>query len=121
MAIKKSNEVTLITATEWDEMVDTVQNTTSGHDHDGVNSKLISGINPTIENYTGSDCTGTDGTTGRVLTLSNTNTSSKELVFLDRNVLMSGDYTVNHLSSNSTITFNVRVWNDQKIKVFYFV
>jgi hypothetical protein len=84
----------------------------------GAGSK--SGTNPTVTHKAGSDCNGSNGNANRVLTLANTKTSSNEVVFLDGNALKSDLYTANHLSSSSTITFSVRVWDDQRIVVIYF-
>jgi len=83
---------------------------------------LPAGIQPREEYKSGSDCSGSDGDANRVLTLTNTSLSSHERVFLDGVRLKKDvDYTVNHLNSNSTITFLVKVWNDQKIEVDYFI
>ena len=73
-----------------------------------------------FENKAGSDCTGTDGATNRMLTLTNASLSSNEVVVHDRSTLHpTQDYTPNHLSASSTITFLNNVWNDQKIRVRY--
>jgi len=83
---------------------------------------LPAGIQPRSEYKLGSDCSGSDGDTNRVLTLSNTSLSSQERVYLD-GVRLQKDtqYTVNHLNASSTITFLVKVWDTQKIQVDYFV
>jgi len=74
------------------------------------------------EQYRGSDCSGSDGATGRVLTLSNTTTTlSKGFQVFKNGLLMhSPDITVSHKSSGSTITFNVEVWDTDYIEVHYF-
>lgn len=75
----------------------------------------------TVERKDGSDCTLTDGDANRVLTLANTTTSSKEMVFLDGVCLdRDVDYSVSHLAASSTITFLVKVWDTQHIQVLYF-
>ena len=75
----------------------------------------------TVERKLGSDCTGSDGDANRVLTLANTTTSAKEMVFLDGVCLKAGtDYTANHLAASSTITFLLKVWDTQHIEVLYF-
>jgi len=85
-------------------------------------SLYVSGVAPQSEYKLGSDCSGTDGATNRVLTLANTAVSSQERVYLDGVRLQQNtDYTVSHLSASSTITFIVPVWNTQKIQVDYFI
>ena len=73
------------------------------------------------ETFTGANATGSDGAKNRVLTLANTSTSKSETIIQDRNTLHpTTDYTVNHLSTSSTITFLKELWNEQSIKVMYF-
>lgn len=74
------------------------------------------------ERYTGADATGNDGDTSRVLTLSNIGLTSND----DFSVYVSGliltlttDYTVNHLSAQTQITFVNALYNDQLIIVQY--
>lgn len=75
----------------------------------------------TIEEYAGSDCSGTDGGTSRVLTLVNTELSEDESVYLDGVRLDEGtQYTASHLSSSSTITFLVPVFDTQTVAVNYY-
>ena len=77
---------------------------------------------PIQESYTGADCSGTDGASGRVLTLANTSTSATEAVFLDGvRLVRNTQYTVSHLSSSSTVTFLIAVWDTQSIIVDYYV
>ncbi len=73
------------------------------------------------ETYLGSDCTGNDGTTGRVLTLSNTRTTTDNGLHIVVNnlFLQDTDITVSHKSSGTTITFNNPLWNSQPITVTY--
>lgn len=73
------------------------------------------------ENKSGSDCSGTDGATGRVLTLANTRPSSNERVCLDGLRLKNTQYTISHLGSSSTITFSVAVYDTKNIVVDYFI
>ena len=83
---------------------------------------LPAGITPQSEYKLGSNCSGSDGAANRVLTLANTSTSSEERVYLDGvRLKQTTDYTPNHLSASSTITFIVKVWNTQKIEVDYFI
>ena len=89
-------------------------------DTGGGSSAPAPGTSPSKENKAGSDCTGNSGAKNRVLTLSNTSTSSSEIVFLDGSALKSSYYTASHLAASSTITFTIPVWNDQDIVVLYF-
>lgn len=76
----------------------------------------------TIENYYGSSCSGTNGTTSRTLTLSNTATTNNNdfFVFVNNSFLHPTiDYTVSHASSSTVITFLNIVWDDQRITVKY--
>jgi len=59
------------------------------------------------ENRAGSDASGSDGATGRVLTLQNTSTSGAPIsVWVDDQIIAQADITVSHLSASSTITFD---------------
>jgi len=75
------------------------------------------------ENRSGSDCSGTDGTTGRVLTLQNTSTSGAPIaVWVDSTLIALADMTISHLSASSTITFDsVTIYDAQEIRVTYYV
>jgi len=85
-------------------------------------SLYVSGVAPQSEYKLGSNCSGSDGATNRVLTLANTVLSSQERVFLDGvRLQQTTQYTVSHLSASSTITFLVSVWNTQLIQVDYFI
>ena len=77
---------------------------------------------PKQENKRGSDCSGSDGGTSRVLTLANTASSNMgaELVIVNGVFLHSADYTASHLAASSTITFTNPVWDSDYIKVVYF-
>jgi hypothetical protein len=75
-----------------------------------------------IEYKTGTNCTGTDGTTGRTLTLANTSLTSNNTfkVWLNGLLLtLNTSYSVSHNSAHSIITFLVEVWNDQEIVTEY--
>lgn len=75
------------------------------------------------ENKFGSDCSGTDGSTNRVLTLSNVYTTIEDgfMLALGGFVLAYGtDYQVNHLSASSKVTFVVPVYDVSPIEVLYF-
>lgn len=75
------------------------------------------------ENRAGSDGSGSDGDTGRVLTLQNTSESGAPVsVWVDDQIIAQADITVSHLSANSTITFdNVEIYNSNTIRVLYYV
>ena len=75
------------------------------------------------ENYTGEDCTGSSGTSNRVLTLSNIATTKQGgfLVYASGLALsVTTDYTVSHNSSASTITFLNPLWDDMLIIINYY-
>ena len=74
------------------------------------------------ETLSGGNCTGLDGGTNRVLTLSNTSLTNGSifLVMAGGLALRTGsEYTASHLSSSSTVTFVNALWNDQSIIVEY--
>ena len=75
------------------------------------------------ENRLGSECTGSDGTTGRVLTLTNTSESGSPVsVWVEDQLISQSDMTLSHKATSSTITFdNIEVFNGQTIKVLYYV
>ena len=65
----------------------------------------------TSDNFAGTDCTGTDKTTNRTLSVPD----GVGLVFVDRRILRPiDDYTI----SGTTITFNINIDNRHKITVF---
>jgi len=73
----------------------------------------------TKETYAGSDLSGSDGAANRVLTLSNTILTHNVIVALDSHLKEDTDYTVSHKASGTTVTFSVKVWNDQQGEVLY--
>ncbi len=75
------------------------------------------------ENRSGSDCSGSDGATGRVLTLQNTSTSGAPVsVWVDSTLIALVDITIAHKASSSTITFdNINIFDSQSIRVLYYV
>lgn len=76
----------------------------------------------TIENYHGSDCSGSNGDSSRVLTLANTSlTNSNDFfVFVNSSFLHpSQDYSVSHSTINTIIIFTNSLWDDQAITVKY--
>lgn len=73
-----------------------------------------------LQQSRGSDCTGTDGDTGRVLTLNNTSLTTIVQVWKGGRYMHSADITVAHNSTSSTVTFINEVYDDDYIEVFYF-
>ncbi len=75
------------------------------------------------ENRAGSDCSGSDGATGRVLTLTNTaETGNPVAVWVEDQLIAIADYTVAHNAASSTITFdNIEVFDTDTIRVRYYV
>lgn len=66
------------------------------------------GLTPTTENKLGSDCSGSDGASNRVLTLANTLTTVQGglLVYVDGSAIsLTTNYTINHNNTGSEITF----------------
>ena len=75
------------------------------------------------EEYTGGDCSGSDGDSNRTLTLSNTNLTIQEgfLVFVNNSFLhLNNDYTVVHNSSSTIITFLNSLFDSQTVTVKYY-
>ena len=73
-----------------------------------------------IERYVGSDLTGTDGATNRVLTISNIGLTSDESfsVYVQGIILsLNTDYTVVHANTGTAITFLNNIFNDSYIIV----
>src|SRR3990167_258976 len=64
-----------------------------------------------IDNVRGSNCSGTDGNTDRILTLSNGTISSKEMIWNNGLMMHSADVTISSASLNSTVTFINPVWD----------
>ena len=74
------------------------------------------------EYYDGSDCTESSGDLNRVLTISNTSTTTVNgfLIYVSGLALaLTSEYTIIHNPANSVVTFINRVWDDQKIIVQY--
>jgi len=74
-----------------------------------------------IEYFTGANCSGVGGAQNRVLTLSNTQLTTREQIFLDGLNFHSSLYTVSSLAVGTTITILRPVWNDQRIVVNYWL
>lgn len=73
------------------------------------------------ENRLGSECTGIDGATGRVLTLVNTSESGNPVsIWVEGSLRNPGNYTFTHNSSSSTITFDsIEIFDADRIKINY--
>lgn len=68
----------------------------------------------------GSDCTGNDGDTSRVLTVTTSSTPQLERIYLDGLRLVVGThYNATYTSTSLVITFIVKVWDTQTIGVDY--
>ena len=71
------------------------------------------------ETFTGSDCSGSNGDSGRVLTLTGSNIEANSIILvLDTQTLVQGagkDYTY----ASNNITFTNKVWDAQDIQVSY--
>jgi hypothetical protein len=78
----------------------------------------MANLTPKSEGITGTNCTGTDGTTGRTYTLTNLNYYSV-INFIKQGVdLHEGDdFTI----SGGIVTFNILVWDTDLISLRYFV
>ncbi len=74
------------------------------------------------ENFTGSDASGSDGGTSRVITLSNASltTNNGFLVFVSGlSLALTVEYTVTHASTATTVTFLNALFDDQQVIVQY--
>jgi len=69
----------------------------------------------------GANCTGTNGTVNRILTLTNSALTTTVIVWVNGTMLHETfDFTISHLGANSTITFLNPIWNEDYIGVLYF-
>ncbi len=76
-----------------------------------------------IFNGTGANASGSSGDSNRVITLENTGLTQQNgfLVYVSGLALaLTTEYTVNHLSSSTEITFLNRLWDDMTIVVSYY-
>lgn len=74
------------------------------------------------ETYTGASATGVIGAVNRVLTLSNTGTTSGDGFLVHASgvaLALTSEYTVVHASTGTAITFLKKLWDDQTIIVNY--
>jgi len=78
-------------------------------------------IKQSEENRLGSECSGADGATERVLTLVNTvETAGPVSVWVENQLIAQSDLTVTHKTASSTIKFAIAVNNTDTIKVLYY-
>ena len=83
----------------------------------------------TVENYTGANCSGTDGQIGRVLTLQNTSLTNNNGLLMSYStdgenylILKRGeDFTVNNLAAATEITFLIPIWDANPLRIRYYV
>lgn len=81
----------------------------------------MAGSTPNTENKRGSNCSGSDGNSNRILILSNTATSTNEMIVLNGQVLtLTEDYTMVHNTVSSTITFIANIDDTDYISVRYY-
>ena len=75
------------------------------------------------ENRLGSECSGSSGATGRVLTLQNSSESGAPIaVWVEQSLRNPANYTLTHNSSSSTLTFDsIEILDADRIKVTYYV
>ena len=106
----------------WDDTKVATDDLLSGDWNDMVTDQKLRGI-PGEENKRGSDLTGSNGATGRVLTLANTTLTKTAGMMAIRNgaFIPKNDLTIVHNASGSTITFtNTAIFETDFIDVFYF-
>lgn len=75
------------------------------------------------EEKLGSDCSGANKTTNRVLTLNNTSltqASQPFRVFVEGRLERIGRYTISHKTVGTTITFLNKIFNTDRINVEYY-
>lgn len=74
------------------------------------------------ENRLGAECSGSDGTTGRILTLQNTSESSGPIsCWVEDQLISISDLTITHNNSNSTIEFAIEIFDTDSIRIFYYI
>ncbi len=75
------------------------------------------------ENRLGSECSGSDGATSRVLTLQNSSESGAPVaVWVEDQLINPSDVTFSHLSASSTLTFdNINIFDADTIRVNYYI
>jgi hypothetical protein len=79
---------------------------------------------PSQEAKNGSDCTGSDGDTGRALTLANASAikAAGRMIFRNGAFLDPNDYSITGSPPNDVVTFSgVNIFNTDRIIVVYFL
>lgn len=79
-------------------------------------------INWKVDNKTGVDCSGSDGNSNRVLTLSNTSLTTQTFfgVYVSGlSLILNTEYTVVHSATATQVTFLNPLWNDMTVIVAY--
>ena len=78
-------------------------------------------LTPHTEAHLGANCDGNTGETDRVLKLANTALSFNEQITLNGQILIDTiDYTTDHESTTSNMTFLGEIYNDDNLSVRYF-
>jgi len=74
------------------------------------------------ENRLGSEMSGSDGATNRVLTLQNTSESSGPIsCWVEDQLIDISDLTLTHNSSSSTVEFANQIFDADSIRIFYYI
>lgn len=106
----------------WDDTKQALDDFTSSDYNSMVTDQKTRGV-PQEETSDGSSLSGSDGSTGRVWTLTNTSTIKTNgiLVFRNGGLLDSTEYTVTSTGTSDTVTMDsVPVWNVDKLRIIYF-
>jgi len=92
------------------------------YQQESASTSILGNYQESTENFDGSDCSGTNGSKNRVLTLTNVTLSQSNLfaVYVSGLRLGSGEYTVSHKSVGTTITFLNELFDDSLIVVDYY-
>lgn len=72
----------------------------------------------TVEEGVGSDCSGSDGDTGRVYTLSNTELTTSMQVFVEGRLELPSNLTITHNATGSTIEFAKEIFDSDTIVIY---
>jgi len=87
-------------------------------DSSGIDIFYVTGsITQTLEQFSGSDCSGSDGDANRVLTTSGVSGASGEIIIgVDGQIIRKTDkFTV----SGDDVTFLIKIFDSSKIDIFY--
>ena len=83
-----------------------------------VTDQKTRGVLNDLEEFAGSDCTGVDAATGRVLTLGNTSLTKHNDVFVEGLLISPSKITVSHKATSSTVTFtSIKIFDTDEIVV----